>query len=192
MLVSIPLMCSRKASFVTIFCLQFVFFVYRRGILLITFFFHVDIHKCFGPNYLLFSNFDGFSIKPKDTVIHLLLGFAIPLQAYILWINAVKALLSQLWKRNQCVFQNIHHSSWANFDADLLKSSSWCSLLKKFVGLSVQDIYRNRNDFIFSYLVFGLAFSVMFYLSFIFFLYVSDVLQRLQFFLYCIVTFCSF
>lgn len=61
MLVSIPLMCSRKASFVTIFCLQFVFFVYRRGILLITFFFHVNIHKCFGPNYLLFSNFDGFS-----------------------------------------------------------------------------------------------------------------------------------
>lgn len=56
----------------------------------------------------------------------------------LLWFNAVKALLVELWfERNQRVFHG-KTSTWLDwFEAARLNASHWCALSKTFVNFSV-------------------------------------------------------
>ena len=62
----------------------------------------------------------------------------------LLWVNAVKALLVEIWfERNQKVFHDKPSTWMERFDSARLNASSWCSLSKDFQDYSSQDIVLN-------------------------------------------------
>ena len=71
--------------------------------------------------------------------------------ASLLWCNAVKAILVELWlERNQRVFHNKASLWFDRYEFDRLNASSWYSLRKQFKDFSMQDILLNwQQVFIF-------------------------------------------
>ena len=59
----------------------------------------------------------------------------------LLWVNAVKALLVEVWfERNQRVFHDKHSTWMERYDSVRLRASSWCSLSKYFQDYSLQPL----------------------------------------------------
>ena len=102
--------------------------------------------------FCLFEHFNlswVFGNKFKENVVHLLIGPRLKSKPNLLWVNAVKAILSEIWfERNQRVF-HAKASPWlVRFENAKLNASAWCSLAKTFKDFSISDICLNWKTFI--------------------------------------------
>ena len=98
-----------------------------------------------------------------DNLEQLLLGMSLPARSCLLWINAIKARLSELGMvRNSMVFENKDLPHVHQLDSARFKASSWCVLSKSFVNFSLLDIYLLWDVFflIFLYKLFCFIFSI--------------------------------
>lgn len=88
----------------------------------------------------------------KSNVLQVLLGPRLNKEPKLLWINAVKALLSEIWfEGNQRVF-NDKASNWEDqFEQARVNASSWCTLSKAFKDYSIQEFVLNWRAFIFTH-----------------------------------------
>ena len=85
----------------------------------------------------------------SGNVLQILSGPDLMKTSSILWCNAVKALLVEIWlERNPCVFHNTTSVWYDRFDYAHLNASSWCSMVKGFQDQSTKDIYLNWQAFI--------------------------------------------
>ena len=80
-------------------------------------------------------------------MVQLLSGQILPKKSRIIWVNLLKALLSELWfERNQHIFHDKARERAEIMRAVDLNATTRCSL-KKFPNYSIQDIYLNWNAF---------------------------------------------
>ena len=86
----------------------------------------------------------------KNNVLQILLGPLLKKKPKLLWVNAVKALLTEIWfERNQRTF-NDRVSAWEDrFEFARLNASSWCTMSKTFEDYSIQELTLNWRAFIF-------------------------------------------
>ncbi|XP_022153214.1 uncharacterized protein LOC111020765 [Momordica charantia] len=106
--------------------------------------------KCWN---LLFHQFNVdwcFDLKAGDNVYQLLHGPPhLSSSVRFLWLNVVKALLSELWfERNSRLFEEKRRLFDESFYSAKFKASLWCSLVDSFLHHSPSMIYANWGAFI--------------------------------------------
>jgi len=112
--------------------------------------------NCIYAKSCWFSLFDCFNLSWsfdkmfKSNVLQVLIGPKLNSRPRLIWSNAVKAILSEIWlERNQRVFHDKASPWFVRFETARLNASSWCSLSKKFEDFFIQDISINWKAFIF-------------------------------------------
>lgn len=83
-------------------------------------------------------------------MLQILVGPAFEKDPKLLWSNAVKVMLVEIWfERNQQVFNDKASPWFVRFEIAQLNASSWCTLSRTFEDFSMQDLNLNWQAFIF-------------------------------------------
>lgn len=116
---------------------------------------HLLFEWCYAKN-CWFHLFDFFNLKWvfgnvfRDNVLQILIGPRLKSTPKLLWTNAVKALLVEIWfEMNQRVFRDKYNPWLDRFEIARLNASSWCSLSSSFADFSIQDLCLDWRAFIF-------------------------------------------
>ena len=113
------------------------------------FFEYIYAAKCQSKLFLIFNISWSLDKVCKNNIRQLLTDRIMGKIASLIWCNAVKAILAEIWfKRNQRVFHNKSSSCQNRYELARLNASSWCSLSKQFNDYSLQDIVLNWQAFI--------------------------------------------
>ena len=85
----------------------------------------------------------------KENTLQLLIGPALRKKSRLLWTNAIKAVLSELWfERNQRIFQNKALSWLDRFKIAKINASPWCTLDRAFEEYSLQTLNLHWRAFL--------------------------------------------
>lgn len=105
--------------------------------------------ECWQPLFLLFNLAWVFGDNFKDNTLQILIGPALKKKPRLLWTNAIKVVLSEIWfERNQRVFHN-KASSWIDrFEIAKINASSWCILNRIFEDYTIQALNLNWRAFL--------------------------------------------
>lgn len=91
--------------------------------------------KCWQRLFACFNISWVFGKDFRDNVLHVLMGPKLKASPKLLWNNAFKALLADLWfERNQMVFHDKETPWFSRFEIVWLNASSWCSFSKAFTN----------------------------------------------------------
>lgn len=80
----------------------------------------------------------------SDNVCQILIGPALKKGPRLIWANAVKALLAEIWfEQNHGIFHDRKLGWLDRYEVARLNASSWCTLTKPFRDFSIQDLCLN-------------------------------------------------
>lgn len=101
---------------------------------------------------LFFHMFNLAWVKDKSvssSIFQLLFDPFFSPKASLLWVNGLKALISELWfERNQRTFEGKSRSAFECYSIAKFKASQWCALSNLFANYSPSMICSNWEAFL--------------------------------------------